>query len=200
MVEAPPVPVTPTDPAEEFERATQEMFEQFGLAAGEGVAASVGGLIAVVLFGVFVYAVIAGIIALLIYLPYRKVPPAFRKMSPPAVFLMMIPIFGYVWNFVATARVSDSFKAYFDSVGDTSVGDAGKSLGLWFSICVVASVALGLTFILACVSPLASIAALVLIIIYIVKLFDMAGRIDSSPPQNGTASDPAPAPGPAPVP
>lgn len=179
-----PAQPTPEEIAEQFEQAMQ----QFGIAAGEGAAAGIGALIVGMILGLIVFAVVLVVLALLIYLPYSKVPKEHQKMSPPAVFLMAIPLFGLVWNFIATARVSESFKSYFDSVGNTTIGDAGKTLGLWFSVCVAASFALGITFILACISPVFSIAALILFILYVVKLFDMAGKITPA----GTSAAPVP--------
>lgn len=132
-------------------------------AAGIGLA-----LIAVAL--VIVIAVSA-LICWLIYKPYSKLPAQFQQMKPGMIFLMMIPFFGLVWAFFIALQVPASFKSYFDSVGDTTVGDAGKGIALAWAICAACSIVPFLNLI-------AGPASLVLLIIFIVKLFNMAGRVD----------------------
>ncbi len=166
---------------EKGREALDQAFEQFGNEAGAAAGAAAAGarvsmLISLVM-GMVIFAVISAIFAVLIFLPYSKLPAEHQKLKPILVFLMVIPLFGYVWNFIMTAKVSDSFKSYSDAQGDTTVGDAGKSLGLWFAICAAVGFALTLTFILACLGFPVSIAALVLVILYIVKLWTMAGKI-----------------------
>ena len=159
----------------------REALEKFGNEAGAAAgAAAAGALVSMLIslvMGMVIFAVISAIFAVLIFLPYSKLPAEHQKLKPILVFLMVIPLFGYVWNFIMTAKVSDSFKSYSDAQGDTTVGDAGKSLGLWFAICAAVGFALTLTFILACLGFPVSIAALVLVILYIVKLWTMAGKI-----------------------
>lgn len=105
-----------------------------------------------------------------------RIPQQFRKQEPGMVWLLMIPCFYLVWNFFVYQRLADSFKAYFDSVGRTDVGDCGKSIGLAYAICAACCI-------IPCVNYLAFPAALVLLIIYLVKAMDLKSRI---PPQSAT--------------
>ena len=107
---------------------------------------------------------------------YTRIPREFRKQEPGMVWLLMIPCFNLVWNFFVYQQLADSYKAYFASVGRTDVGDCGKSLGLWYAICVACCI-------IPCVNYLALPAGLVLLIIYLVKATDLKGQI---PPQSVT--------------
>lgn len=76
--------------------------------------------------------------------------------------VLAVSCFSVVWNFFVYQRLSDSYKAYFDSVGRYDVGDCGKSLGLVYCICVCMCFIPYLNF-------LAGTTALVLWIVYVVK-------------------------------
>ena len=74
----------------------------------------------------------------------ERIPKQFRQLEPWApylFFLGMAPCIGFVfsliYNFIFWDKLSASFKAYFDSVGDSSVGDCGKQLGQANAILVV---------------------------------------------------------------
>jgi hypothetical protein len=56
------------------------------------------------------------------------------------------------------------------------VGDCGKGIGLWYAICAVCCI-------IPCLNYVAGPAALVLLIIYLVKVMDLKNQI---PPQSGT--------------
>jgi hypothetical protein len=81
------------------------------------------------------------------------------------VWLLMIPCFSLVWNFFVFQQLADSYKAYFASIGRTDVGDCGKGIGLGYAICAI----------------FCGPAALVLLIIYLVKVMDLKSQI---PPQS----------------
>lgn len=86
------------------------------------------------------------------------------------VWLLMIPCFNLFWNFMVFLKVPDSFKSYFDSIGRADVGDCGRGIGLWFSICSA-----------LCLVPVvqyaAGLAALVLLVLCMVKFHDLQSRI-----------------------
>ena len=112
-----------------------------------------------------------GIIAIvLVFIDYQRIPPRFRRLEPGLVFLLLIPCFNIVWNFFVFPQLADSFKAYFDSIGDRSVGDCGRDLGVWYAICSAVSV---IPF-LGC---LTGIASLVLLILFLVKANELKNRI-----------------------
>jgi len=107
---------------------------------------------------------------ILIYMDYQRIPRGFRKLEPSLVFLLLIPCFHLVWNFFVFPGLSDSFKAYFNSIGDTSVGDCGRDLALGYAICSAASL-------IPFVGCLTGIVTLVLLIMYLVKANDLKNRI-----------------------
>ena len=100
-----------------------------------------------------------------------RVPAEYRKMEPWQVWLLMIPIFNFAWNFFVYQRIPESYQAYFAANGDTESGDCGKNLGLWYSICFIGA------FAVPCVGSFVGVAALVLMIIFIVKEFELRGKI-----------------------
>ncbi len=109
-------------------------------------------------------------ICIMLHIIQARVPVEHQKISPGMIWLMLIPLFGLVWNFFVFQRIPDSYQSYFDSVGDESVGDCGKGIGLWYAICAACSI-------IPCVNYIAGPAALVLLIIFLVKLFGLRGRI-----------------------
>lgn len=120
--------------------------------------------------GLAIMLAINAVICWLISNALKQIPEAHRKMEPGQVWLLMIPCFSIVWNFFVFQRVPDSFKSYFDSVGRTDVGDCGKSLGLWFSICVAVSMVPLLGYV-------AGIASLILLILCLVKFNELKNKI-----------------------
>jgi hypothetical protein len=111
----------------------------------------------------FVALLISAVVCYLLYITQKAVPPEHRKIEPGMVWLLMIPLFNLVWNFFVFLRIPDSFQSYFYSRGRTDVGDAGKNLGLWYSIC-------SLLVWIPCLGNIAGIAALVLLIMFLVRV------------------------------
>ena len=111
----------------------------------------------------------------------KALPPEFRLMEPGMVWLMCIPCFNIIWIFFVYPRIARSYQNYFRAQGRYDVGDCGESVGLWYCICVVLSA-------IPCVGVIASVAALVLMIIYFVKLFGLKGQVRAgfTPPKFGT--------------
>ena len=110
------------------------------------------------------------VVIFLVYTDFQRVPSAFRKLEPSLVWLLLIPCFNLVWNFYVFPRLADSFKAYFDSVGDTSVGNCGRDVGLGYAICTAASV-------IPFVGCLTGVVTLVLLILFLVKANELKNRI-----------------------
>lgn len=115
------------------------------------------------------------LICLLIYLGYKPVPEQYQKLSPGLVFLLLIPFFNLYWNFVVFLQIPDSYKAYFDAHGRTEFGDCGRGIGKWYAICA-------LCMLVPCLNYIAGPAALVLFIIFLVKIYSMKGALGSSAP------------------
>ena len=133
-------------------------------------------LIAVLITAVVVLVITIGLMALVsyfVYKPLTKVPEAHREMSPPMAFLLMIPVFGIFWAFMIALKVPASLKSYFDSAGNAAVGDCGKNIGLAWAICSAASL-------IPFLGAFTGLAALVLLIIFLVKINSLAGQIQQN--------------------
>ncbi|MFC1735202.1 hypothetical protein ACFL1X_03730 [Candidatus Hydrogenedentota bacterium] len=114
---------------------------------------------------------IAVVICLLISGCFQRIPQEFRLMEPAMVWLLLIPCFSLIWNFFVWPKLADSYKNYFDSVGNTEVGDCGKGLNMAYCIVCVCGV-------IPCVGYLAWPASIVLLIICLVKALSFKNQID----------------------
>lgn len=144
-------------------------------AEAAGILAAVLGILIVAMVVIFAINVV---VCLLIYLPYKEVPNEHQKMAPGLVFLLLIPLFYIIWNFFVFLQIPESFQSYFASQGRTDVGDCGRTIGLWCAICGAAAM-------VPCVNYVAGPAALVLFIIFLVKIWGLKGMIGQaamSPP------------------
>lgn len=123
-----------------------------------------------------VWLVIQAIVCWLLMNCFTAVPSEHRKMEPGRVWLLMIPLFNLVWNFFVYPGLADSYRATFDKRPDANVaGDCGRTLGLALSVCSAVSV-------IPCIGMFTGLAALVLLIIYLVKAHDLRRRVlDSAP-------------------
>ena len=114
-----------------------------------------------------------GIAVFVLYLLYdalRAIPPEYRSMEPGQVWLMLIPLFNLVWVFFVTQRIPESYQRFFNSRGRYDVGDAGKSLGLWYAICTVCSI-------IPCLGFFTALAGLVLLILFLVKITGLKAQV-----------------------
>jgi hypothetical protein len=100
----------------------------------------------------------------------KALPPEFRLMEPGLVWLILIPCFNIIWIFFVYQRIARSYQNFFRAHGRFDVGDCGEAIGLWYCLCVVLSV-------IPCVGIIASIAALILLVIYFVTLFGLKGQV-----------------------
>ncbi len=73
----------------------------------------------------------------LLYRANEALPVQHRKTESWQAFLLLIPLFNLVWNFILFARISGGMQSYFQSKNDTSVGDCGANLGLWCAVCCI---------------------------------------------------------------
>lgn len=180
-----------------------EAIGYFAASAGAGVLATLIGLIIPLLALTFAYLLIAGVLALLIWLPHRRVPRKLRRISGVSIWLTIIPLFGLLWNFRVASRVPASFRAFFAAhpgaaqpppgmIGGAplNVGGAGKALGMWYAGLNLGSWLVLLTCVLSPLSTPLGLAALVLYILFVVKLFQMSGRVAEH--RNAPPAPPAP--------
>ena len=153
--------------------AQQQFPNQFGQ-PGQEIPPELIGItsiwIIVIVVALIIRLAIAIVIAVLISGCYAQIPQQYREMEPGMVYLIIIPCFDLVWTFFVTLRLSQSFQKYFAAHGRLDVGDCGYQLGLWYSICRVASA-------IPCVNSVAGPAGLVLLILYLVKIMGLKGQM-----------------------
>ena len=99
-----------------------------------------------------------------------RLPAEHRKMEPWQVWLLLIPFFNFFWNFIVYQKIPESYHAYFAANGIEGNGDCSKNLGLWYAICTIGAL-------VPCLGYLAAPASLVLLIIFLVKEFELRGKI-----------------------
>jgi len=95
------------------------------------------------------------------YTVLSSIPVRHRKQSPGLASLLLIPYFSMVWAFFVHPRVAQSLKSYYYSQGTPANGDCGDALALW-------SCLLGI---------ICGPAALVLLIIFYVKAFELSAKM-----------------------
>ena len=94
----------------------------------------------------------------------KAVRPENRKMRPGQVWLLLIPLFSLVWQFMVVDRVADSLANEYRSRGITPGEQRpGYSVGLAFCI-------LGICSFIPLIGTLASLGSIVCWIIYWVKI------------------------------
>jgi len=106
----------------------------------------------------------------IVYSCYERIPRQFRVRDSWMVWLLFIPFFRLVWIFFIYPSLATSYKKYFDSIGRTDVGDCGYSIALAYCICACCAI-------VPYIGILPGIAALVLLIIFLVKAWDLRAQI-----------------------
>ena len=129
-------------------------------------------VIALIVIGAFtvIWLVIHIFVCWLLYGMFDRIPRRLRLMDAGLVWLLLIPCFHIIWNFFVYPKLSRSYKAYFDSINDTTVGDCGEKIGLFYAIAVVCAF-------LPCINYIAGPTALVLLIVYLIKAHELKQRI-----------------------
>ncbi len=156
------------------------MIESFVIAQTQQLEAGVVAFVVGLFLAAFLIVLLANfainiVICALLHTSVGRVPQQYRVIEPGLVWLLLIPLFQVIWNFFVHVRVSRSFQNYFQATGDTTVGDCGESIGRWYAICVAC------TFV-PCANYIAGPAALVLLIIFLVKVWDLRSRIGTTAP------------------
>ena len=135
--------------------------------------ASSGALFIPVCIGGVVGIIFTAIVAYFVSDALAAVPPEHQKgMTPGQVWLLLIPLFGLVWNFFVFPRVAESFESCLQAIGRPQPGDYGKQMSLIYAICSACTI-------IPCVNLFAGIAALVLVILLIVKFQGYKKTINS---------------------
>ena len=106
---------------------------------------------------------------------FKRVPVEHQKQNPNLVWLMLIPLFGLIWSFFVYPKLSAIVQAWAKAVGKTEIGTAGGGLALALCICMCACI-------IPYVNSCASLAALIILIIYLVQMNGLAEKIAGAPP------------------
>jgi len=101
---------------------------------------------------------------------------AHHTMNPDLVWLSLIPVFGFGWQFLVLARVTDGIRGFFLTRGE-NVDDAGWPLALGYCIC---SLGAFVCCCIPCFNVLSYAAAVVLLVLYWVRLGDYVRRIEAT--------------------
>jgi hypothetical protein len=95
-----------------------------------------------------------------------------RTMQPGMVWLLLIPLFNLVWQFIVVIGLADSLGKEFRARGILNAEpEPGKTIGIAMCVCAVCGI-------IPFVNFLALPAQLVLWIIYWVKITDFSRRLD----------------------
>jgi hypothetical protein len=133
-------------------------------------------MIIVVLF--YIILITTGIsifVCWLLYSCFERIPKQFHVRESWMVWLLLIPLFNLVWIFFIYPALATSYKNYFNSIGRTDVGDCGYSIALVYCICACCGV-------VPYIGILPGIAALVLLIVFLVKAWDLRSQIPANNP------------------
>lgn len=127
--------------------------------------------------GLLIGLIVGIVIAYLLSSALQRLPEEHRAIEPWYPWLLLIPFFNLIWNFFVFPKVSQSYCAYFDSLGDdspTDSQDCGEQLGWWYCGLCVASL-------VPCIGGIAGIAALVILILYLIKIGEFKNMIPETP-------------------
>jgi len=161
-------------------------------AVGIFTAFALAGMILLVMIAIYV------VVCALLHALYKAVPEQHRQLSTGLVWLLLIPFWNLIWNFFVFPKLSRSYQTWFEAKGDTSKGTCNSELAWTFAILCACSIVLGF---IPCVAQLAGVAALVILIIYLVKMFSLKNEAiatAAAAPTAGQMPPPAPPPPTAP--
>lgn len=71
------------------------------------------------------------------------ISPANRRTEPSSVWLMLIPLFNLVWQFILYKKLTDSITAEYRSKGLTDTADRSYKIGMIAASCLAGSTVIG---------------------------------------------------------
>lgn len=149
------------------------MFAQYGSSAvPAGMETTV---LLIILVAVVIGVAIAVLLVWLLYDACKRIPAQYRELEPWQVWLLLIPVWSLIWNFVVYPRLSRSMQAALAAQGTPAADDCGAQLGLYYAICCVVAL-------VPIVGGIAGLAGLVIWIMYLVKI---SGLKKGLPPAMG---------------
>jgi hypothetical protein len=147
------------------------MNQQYGGSQEDLIA--IGVMLTIMGVAILISLAISLVICFLLYSVQKRVPAEHREIEPGLVWLLLIPLFNIIWNFFVFLRIPESYQNYFRAQGRVDTGDCGRGVGLALAICGVCSM-------VPCVNYIAGPAYLVLLIIFLVKAWDLRSRIPAT--------------------
>ena len=149
-----------------------EVLRQYGADTDEG---SLAVLLAIIGIGLSVVVVIFFLLALVtcyvLTSAINALPSEHRQIKTWQVWLLLIPCFNVVWNFIVFPAVSRSYESYFRSAG--RAGGDTVMLGMWYCVCCIGAF-------LPFVGGMAGLASLVILIIYLVRISGLKKQVIST--------------------
>lgn len=150
------------------------------------------------LFAILTAGIVVYLIALIPYIFFiltlqntlMKVSSHNRRMNPSEVWLLLIPIFNWVWKFIVVNRIGDSLQAEFRQ-RNWPLTETRPGVDMGITYCV-----LSLCGIIPFLGPLCALVGFVFWIIYWVKINDYKEKLmvpfqrpnpQSVAPDNGNA-------------
>lgn len=122
------------------------------------------GALAIFLVIMLVVLIVAIIYLLRLQKAVEAIAPESRKMSPGQVWLMLIPLFNIVWQFIMVHRIADSFKAEFQRL-QVPYKEERPTYGVGIAMCI-----LGVCGNIPVLGVFASLAGFICWIVYWVKV------------------------------
>lgn len=105
----------------------------------------------------------------------QKCAPSSRTMQPGMVWLLLVPLFNLIWNFLVVNAVSESLTKEFRLRGVLFFeSEPGKRVGMPMAICGACSV-------IPILGILAWLASVVLWVVYWVKVAGFSKMLDQAP-------------------
>jgi len=104
-----------------------------------------------------------------------------RRLVPPAnVWLLFIPLFSIVYQFILYPKISDSIKAEYEHRGMKPEGDFARTIGITMAVLGVVGL-IRYAGAIQAIGTLAGLANFVLMIIYWVKIANYKNKLASTP-------------------
>ncbi|MCW3083786.1 MAG: hypothetical protein JWP12_1152 [Bacteroidetes bacterium] len=128
---------------------------------------------------------IIGLVLVILYLltlqrTLEAVSPENQKMPPGQVWMVFIPLFGIVWQFIMVNRIADSLKAEFQK-RNIQADEDRPGAGIGIAYCV-----LGCCCVIPLLNFLAIIGYFVCWIIYWVKIAGYKRKLEQTRPAQTT--------------
>ena len=132
--------------------------------------AALSAISGIFLVGLLIFLIPAILFLLTLQKALTRVAPERRTMNPPMVWLGLIPLFNVIWNFFMVLALSKSLGAELTARNIPHENEPGKTIGLVWAALGAACLVPGLNFLLG-------IPALIMWIIYWVKIAGFSGMI-----------------------